>query len=144
MNESILAKPTERRAPRAPVVTRDNAFAWEGVAAGELRVQRCSNCGTLRHPPRPMCAECTSLEWEPVALSGRGSIYSYAVYHHPQMEGFETPYVVAVVELEEGVRFVSNVVDVDPATVEIGQEVHVTFDDVGEGVVLPQFRLGTG
>ena len=144
MNKSILGAQggaQQKRPPRAPFVTPDTEFIWDGVNERELRVQRCSNCGTLRNPPRPMCSVCSSLDWAPYRVTGVGTIYSYVVYHHPQMDGFECPYVVAVVELEEGVRFVANVVGTDPADVEIGQGVGVTFEDVGDGVVLPQFRL---
>jgi uncharacterized protein len=127
-------------APRQPYVTIDNAYMWEGVAAGELRVQRCKSCGRLRHPSRPMCAQCQSLEWEPFACSGQGAIYSYVVFHHPQLEGYLVPYIVAVIELTEGVRMVSNVVGISPANVRIGMQVRVAFEDVGGRVVLPVFR----
>jgi uncharacterized protein len=138
--KSIVGETPARRPPRAPFVTPDNEYLWEGVAAGELRVQRCDACGTLRHPPRPMCPQCNSLEWTPHALSGNGTVYSYVVYHHPQMEGFETPYVVAVVDLEEGVRYLSNVVGIEPDDVAIGMPVKAVFEEVGDGVVLPLFR----
>jgi uncharacterized OB-fold protein len=138
--KSIVGETPVKRPPRAPFVTRDNEYLWEGVAAGELRVQRCDECGKLRHPPRPMCPQCNSLEWTPRALSGTGTVYSYVVYHHPQMEGFDTPYVVAVVDLEEGVRYLSNVIGIEPGDVSIGMPVTAVFESVGDGVVLPLFR----
>ena len=87
-----------------------------------------------------MCAQCQSLDWEPFVCSGQGAIYSYVVFHHPQLEGYKAPYIVAVIELKEGVRMVSNVVGINPAEVLIGMQVHVAFEDVGGGVVLPVFR----
>lgn len=123
-----------------PVVNADNAFFWEGVARGELLLQHCAGCGTLRHPPRPMCPHCQSLDWEARPASGRGSVYSFAVSHNPQFPPFEYPFVTAVVSLEEGPRFVSNLVDVESAAVEIGMAVQVVFREVEEGLVLPLFQ----
>src|SRR6266849_363576 len=96
----------------APILTDDNQFFWD-AREGRLVAQRCS-CGQLRHPPRPMCPECHALDQEVVDLSGRGVVYSYALLHHPQNPMFEYPVVAALVDLDEGVRMVSNIVDVDP------------------------------
>ena len=74
------AKPARRR-PR-PAQSHDNAFFWEGVAAGELRIQRCTSCKALRHPPGPMCSRCHSLDWDAIVSSGRGQVFSYVVAHH--------------------------------------------------------------
>ena len=137
-------RPPERQEPRPPrprpAVNQDNAFFWEGVERGELLIQRCSSCGRLRHPPRPMCPHCQSLEWDTVAASGRGTVYSFVVPHHPQVPAFEYPYVVALVELEEGTRLVSNVIDVDPAEVSVGMPVEVSFVAVDDELTLPLFR----
>src|SRR5437667_2502624 len=133
------AEPRPARRPR-PVVNDDNAFFWEGVERGELLIQRCSSCGRLRHPPRPMCPHCQSLEWDTVVASGRGTVYSFVVPHHPQVPAFEYPYVVALVELEEGTRLVSNVIDVDPADVTVGMPVEVSFVAVDDELTLPLFR----
>src|SRR4051812_26049189 len=89
-----------------PAITPENAPFWEGLEQGELRLQRCADCGRFRHYPRPMCPACHSLarEWTPV--SGRGTIYSYTrVEHqaHPAMAG-RLPYTILLVELEEGIR----------------------------------------
>src|SRR5205085_3839396 len=107
---------------------------------GELLIQRCASCGTLRHPPRPACPSCRSLEWGTQRSSGRGSVHSYVVHHHPPVPGFEPPYVVAVIELEEGTRLVSNVIAVDPADVKIGMPVEVAFEAVDDELTLPLFR----
>lgn len=124
---------------RRPMRGRDNAFFWEGVDAGELRIQRCAGCGELHHPPRPMCHACHSVEWDWVVSSGRGVVHSFVVYHRPVVPPFEEPYVVAVVELEEGTRLVTNVVGVPPGEVHIDMPVECRFDEVDEGFVLPQF-----
>jgi uncharacterized protein len=129
------------RPPRPrPAITRDNAFWWEGVEAGRLLIQRCGGCGTLRHPPRPMCPRCQSLEWDAVEASGRGTVYSFVVSHYPQVPAFDYPLAIALIELEEGTRLVSNVVDLDPSDVHVGMPVEVVFTAVDVGFTLPLFR----
>ena len=127
------------RSPR-PSADGDSRFFWEGVEKGELRIQRCGACGTLRHPPRPMCARCRSLAWDSVVASGRGEIYSFVVHHHPPVYGFETPFAIALVELEEGTRIVGNVTDIAPAEVRVGLPVEVSFVRVDDAWTLPQWR----
>jgi uncharacterized OB-fold protein/acyl dehydratase len=134
--EAPATKPPRPR----PAITRDNAFWWEGVQAGKLLIQRCGGCGTLRHPPRPMCPRCQSLEWDTVEASGRGTVYSFVINHHPQVPSFDYPLVIALVELEEGTRLVSNVLGVDPADVHVGMPVEVTFEAVDDELTLPLFR----
>ena len=131
--------PARPRRPQPPV-NLDNAFFWEGVAAGELRIQRCSGCGILRHPPRPMCGACRSTEWDTIAASGRGEVYSYAIHHHPPLPGIELPLTVILVELEEGVRFVSTLTQARDVQVRVGLPVELVFSDAGDGVALPLFR----
>jgi uncharacterized OB-fold protein/acyl dehydratase len=134
-------KPSDkaRRRPR-PTISADTAFFWEGAERGELLIQRCVRCRTLRHPARPMCGECGSLEWDTMRASGRGTIYSFVVYHHPPVPAFDIPYVVALIELEEGTRLVSNVIGVDPGDVTIGMPVEVTFQKVDDEMTLPLFK----
>jgi hypothetical protein len=136
---SAVAADRPRR-PRPPV-NADTAFFWEGVDAGELRIQRCTGCGALRHPPRPMCGSCQSTEFDTVVASGRGTIYSYAVHHHPPLPGIELPLVVILVELEEGVRLVSSLTGAGPDAVAIGLPVEVVFSQVDDDLTLPLFRL---
>lgn len=123
-----------------PVRNQDTAFFWEGVDAGELRIQRCRGCDTLRHPPAPACPECQSLEWEALAASGRGEVYSFVVMHYPEIPPFDYPNLVALVELEEGTRLVSNLVGVKRQDVHIGMPVQVEFAEVEPGFYLHQFR----
>ena len=127
------------RRPR-PALTQDNAFWFEGAREHKLLIQRCASCGKLRHPPRPMCGECRSLEWDTVEASGRGTVYSYVVNHHPQVPAFDYPLAVGLVELEEGTRLVANVVGVEPADVHVGMPVEVEFVDHDPELTLPAFH----
>jgi uncharacterized OB-fold protein len=120
-------------------MTEDTQFFWDGVKAHRLLIQRCGGCGTLRHPPRPMCPHCHSLEWDSIEASGRGTVYSFVIPRHPPLPWFPEPYVVALVELEEGTRLVTNLVGVDPKDVSIGMPVRVRFEAFDDGLVLPLF-----
>ena len=125
--------------PRPPT-TRDTQWWFDALQDGTLLIQRCADCGRLRHPPGPTCPHCHSFEWDTVEASGRGTVYSYVVVHHPQTPMFEYPLPVVLVELEEGVRLVSNVIGCEPDQIEIGMAVQaelVAFDDE---LTLPQFR----
>ena len=124
----------------APTVTPDTTFFWNGVTEHRLLIQRCAECATLRHPPRPMCPVCNSLAWDTLEASGRGTVFSFVMPHHPPYPWFEYPYIVVLVDLEEGVRLVSNLCDVAPADVTIGMPVEVFYGHFDDGVVLPQFR----
>ena len=121
-----------------PVTDEDNRFFWEGVGEGRLLLQRCSTCGSLRHPPGPMCPDCLSLEWEAVEASGRGTVYSWVLSHHPTEPDAE-PRIVVLVDLEEGVRLVANLRGLPWSEVTNDLPVEVYFDEV-DGVPLPQFR----
>lgn len=124
----------------APVTTPDTVFYWEGAARGELLAQKCGGCGALLHPPRPMCPHCNSLERSAVKLSGRGTVYSWVVPRHPVLPIFETDLVVALVELEEGIRIVSNVYGVPVAEMRNGIPVEVFFTPTVGGGAVPVFR----
>jgi uncharacterized OB-fold protein/acyl dehydratase len=133
-------KPGPRPLRPRPAITRDSAFWFDAVKQKKLLIQRCTSCGALRHPPRPMCPRCQSLEWGTIESSGRGVVYSYVVNHYPQVPAFDYPLAVALIELEEGTRLVANVVGIDPAAIRIGMPVEaelVVFDDE---LALPQFR----
>ena len=130
-------KPSGQR-PR-PAITPDNAFFWEGVRERKLLIQRCA-CGKLRHPPGPMCPTCHSLEWDAVEASGRGTVYSYVVAHHPAIPPFEYPNLIVLVALEEGTRIVSNLVGVEPDAVRIGMPVRARFVTIEGDRNLLQFE----
>lgn len=125
--------------PLRPAVNADTAFFWEGVAAGELRIQKCADCGELRHPPGPVCPSCRSAARTFVTASGEGEVYSYVVHHNPPVPGHRTPFVVAVVELPEGVRIVGNVVDCDASRVGIGMPVRLTYRQMDDELILPMW-----
>jgi uncharacterized OB-fold protein len=122
-----------------PALTQDNAFFFEGARRGVLLIQRCASCGTLRHPPRPSCPVCRSFEWDTLQASGRGTVYSYVVVHHPQVPAFDYPLPIAVVELAEGTRLVADIVGVDPAEVRIGMDVVAQFVAVDDELTLVMF-----
>jgi hypothetical protein len=127
-----------------PGIHRDNLFFWEGVRRSELLIQRCAACGKLRHPPSPMCPACRSLAADAVKACGRGIVYSYCRPHEPRLPGLDPDYVVALVELVEGTRLVTNLVGIEPAAVRIGLAVEVEFVAVDADLTLPMFRPAKG
>jgi uncharacterized OB-fold protein/acyl dehydratase len=130
------ARPRRLRAPRA----HDNGWWWEAIDRGELLIQQCSDCGKLRHPPRPMCGSCQSTHWIGTRSAGRGTVYSYVVMRHPPIPGYDYPLPIAVIDLEEGTRIVSNVVGCKPEEVHIGMKVQLSIENVDEELKLPLFR----
>ncbi len=130
-----------------PPVSPDTEFFWAGTQAGELRIQRCSGCGALRHPPGPACLSCGSVgKAEYQVAAGTGTVYSYVVHRHPPVPGKQLPIVIALVELTEGVRMLGELTGVDPADVAIGMPVRAAFRRVDEDLVLPDWgpdRPGT-
>lgn len=139
--EPAQGKPGQGKPPRPrPVVNRDNAGFWEGVRERRLLIQRCTACSTLRHPWLPGCATCGHPEWDTVEASGTGEVYSYVVMHHPPFPAFDPPYAVALIELTEGVRMISNVIGVPYDEVRIGIPVRLEFEQYDEELVLPVFR----
>ena len=123
-----------------PALTQDNAFWFEGARQHRLLIQRCKQCGTLRHPPRPMCSECRSYEWDVVDASGRGTVYSFVVNHYPQVPAFDYPLAVGLIELEEGTRLVADVIGVEPSEIQVGMPVEVEWVDHDPDLSLPAFR----
>ena len=121
-----------------PRVEPDDEFFWSGVADGRLLIQSCASCGTLRHPPGPMCGSCHSTEWDTQASSGRGVVHAW-ILSRPPGDPTAVPRIVVLVDLDEGIRFVSNLRDVEIAEIANGMEVELFFDAV-DGVALPQFR----
>ncbi len=111
-------------------------------AEGRLAFQACCGCGTRHHPPRMQCPRCGSSDMEWVASSGQGKIFTWTVTHQALHPAFadEVPYAVVVTELEEGVRLVSGIRDMQPADLEIGLPVEVVLERVADGVVLPFVR----
>ena len=126
-----------------PQTTEISQGFWDGVERGELVVQHCCACGTLRHYPQPMCPSCGSAESDWKQVSGRGSIYSFTVSHrafHPAWKD-HVPYVIATIELDEGVRMICDLLDADPAQVAIGQQVELFFAELPGQGRMPRFRI---
>ena len=114
---------------------------WQGCRDGELRMQRCTPCGHLRFPPRPMCPRCQSFECGWVPVSGRGTVYSWVVAHPPLLPAFVdlAPLVVLLVELEEGTRIVANLAGCRAEDLHIGMKVECRVENADETVKLPFF-----
>ncbi|MFJ2749362.1 bifunctional MaoC family dehydratase N-terminal/OB-fold nucleic acid binding domain-containing protein [Streptomyces sp. NPDC087297] len=140
------ARPVKRppaQRPR-PVINRDNQGFWDGVREHRLLIQRCTACATLRFPWLPGCNACASPDWDTVEACGAGTVFSYVVMHHPPFPAFDPPYAVALVELAEGVRMVSNITGVPYDKVRIGLPVQLEFLRVDDGLELPVFRGSEG
>jgi uncharacterized OB-fold protein/acyl dehydratase len=130
--------------PMRPLISPDTAFFWAGTVAGELRIQNCADCGTLRHPPGPMCLACGSPDAKYVVAAGTGEVFSYIVHHHPPVPGKRLPMVLALVELPEGVRVLGEIVGADPAAVSVGMPVEAEFLRVDDELTLPGWRPALG
>ncbi len=115
-------------------------YAW--CKKGELRFQKCRGCATWRHVPREMCAACGSTEWEWQRSTGRGKVFTWTVAVRPLHPAFAgaAPYAPVVVEMEEGVRVLSEIVDCDPSDLQVDMPVEVVFDAVTDAVTLPKFK----
>ncbi len=123
-----------------PDLEGPSAPFWAGVAEGRLLLQRCSACSELRYPVNAICPHCLDSEHEWDELSGHGEVFSTIVFHQVYNEAFrgEVPYNVSVIQLDEGPRLVSNVVDIEPDRVAVGDRVKVVFRKI-EDFTLPQF-----
>ena len=123
-----------------PAASHDTAFFWEGVAAHELRIQRRPD-GSLQHPPLPAVWQDKSAPVDYVVSSGRGSVFSFVVHHAPKVPGRSLPFVIALVELGEGVRMLGELRNVDPDAVEIGMSVRATYLDFPDSDAGPAWTL---
>jgi hypothetical protein len=132
---TAVAKPLPQPGP-------DMLPFFEAARRHELVVQRCGGCGTMRFPARAICSRCLARDAVWVPVSGRGTVFSFAIMHQAVHPGFaaEVPYAVVVIELDEGPRLLSNLIDCPTGDVRIGMPVEVTFDDVSPEVTLPKFR----
>lgn len=128
--EEILPQPTQ--------VTK--AF-WDAAKQHELLIQQCNKCGIHIFYPRAFCPECLSSELEWVASSGEGMVYSYTIIYHSPIREFENlvPYILAIIELKEGVRIMSNIVNCELGDIHVGMAVKVVFEDVSKDISLPKF-----
>jgi uncharacterized OB-fold protein len=131
----------------APIVNADSAPYWQGARDGKLLLQRCTGCGALRFFPRYLCTACGSERVEWTEVSGRGRVQSFTIVHRAAFPEFQaiTPYVVALIDLAEGPRMMTNIVGADALSVAIGDAVTVVFEERGtEGAKVPQFKRAGG
>ncbi len=128
----------------APLRTEDNEGYWLAAAEGRLAIQQCCSCTRFHHPPRPMCPDCHSVDLQWTDVAGTGTVYSYALLHHPQHPAFSYPVPAVLVDLDEGVRVLSNLVDIAPGEIRIGLPVEVTFERSLEDGAVPLFRPRSG
>lgn len=137
-----MNKELEHPLPR-PTPNADSRPYWDAARERKLLVRRCNGCGELHFMPRFLCPGCWSEDLEWVESGGNGIIYSLTVIHRAPTPAFAalTPYVTAMVELDEGPRMVANLVGEGALEAKIGDRVSVTYEDRGEGEVLPQFEL---
>jgi uncharacterized protein len=132
--------------PLLPKISDDTAPFWQGCRDRRLLFQKCSACGHVRYPASILCPECLSIDCKWIESKGEGRIYSFVVFQrafHPSMAG-RIPYVVAVVELDEGPSFLTNIVDCDPAQVCCEQKVQLKWENAVDGLFLPMFRMIQG
>ncbi|MDP6451926.1 MAG: OB-fold domain-containing protein [SAR202 cluster bacterium] len=125
-----------------PEIDDENRPFWEGCQQGELRLQKCSNCGHIRHLS-PACPQCLKPDHEWVAASGKGKVYSWIVVHQRYNRAFEEdlPYNVTIVELDEGPKMVTSLVGVENEDIKAGTPVEVVFEKVTEEITLPKFKV---
>ena len=135
--------------PRRPIPepTPETREYWEGAKRGELRIQRCRSCGKAYFFPRPFCPHCSSRDVEWFTATGKAKLYSYVINHRPA-RGFDdmAPYVIAIVELEEGPRLMSNVIGIEPTpeNLPIDLPLEVTWEQQTDEITLPLFRPAGG
>jgi len=126
-----------------PKPTPDTQPFWDGVKRHQLLLPKCKACGQLHYFPRPFCPHCFSWDLDWIQCSGNGKLYSYVINHRPA-PGFEeeAPYVIAVVELDEGPRMLSNLIDIEPTpeAVQVDMPVEILFQDVNEELSMFKFR----
>lgn len=129
-----------------PTLNDENRPFWEACRNGQLRMQQCDACGHVRFPINHVCPRCLSDAYHWERLSGRGTVFSYVVFHQVYNKAFaqDVPYNVAMVQLDEGPRMYSNVVGVPNDAVKVGDQLLVTFDAVTEEITIPRFRLAEG
>ena len=126
-----------------PQPEQESLLFWMGAKKRELLIQRCRVCGQHQYYPRAICVNCLADDLEWVRVSGRGTIYSYTVTYQNASPGFreEVPYVLALVDLDVGVRMTTNIIGAQPEDLAIGLPVQVTFEDITPDIALPKFRL---
>ena len=124
-----------------PKPTPETKHFWDGTLAGELRVQACNDCSKTYFPPRPFCPKCGSRSVKVVKASGKAKLHSFVIHHRPS-PGFDPPYAIAVVELAEGPRMMTNIVGCPqtPEALKVDMDLEVTFEKQTDAIALPLFK----
>ena len=136
-----MTQAAERTLPAPPpVINVETKPFWDATSEGRLVLPRCNDCATVIWYPRLFCPECNSFDVSWFEASGRGTIYSFAVNRRGQGDYRDLTYVLAYVELEEGPRVLTNIVDCDVEQVAVGQAVQVVFHPTSNGAALPRFK----
>ncbi|MDO9356980.1 MAG: OB-fold domain-containing protein [Solirubrobacteraceae bacterium] len=128
-----------------PMVNRDSQFFWDGTQIGELRIQVCNACGAKRFPPGPACQSCDEYDRGYEVASGEGTVFSYVVHRHPPVPGKELPIVIALVDLDEGVRMIGEVAGVSTGStteveIAVGDRLRIDYHKVDDELTLPIWR----
>lgn len=126
-----------------PIISDANRPFWEGCKNGQLKMQKCTDCGHIRYPIGPVCTKClsSSFEWE--VLSGKGEVFNFVIFHQKYSEAWadDLPYNVIMVQLDEGPRMFSNLVGIKNEDIKIGLRVEVVFEKATEEIFIPKFRV---
>lgn len=130
---------TETYTKPLPEINSENKPYWDGLSESRLMLQRCAECGKIRHYPRPVCDACWSMKVEWVQASGLATIHSWTICQHPFLPAFKAdlPYALATVDLEEEVRLNAQLRGIDPTTLRIGMPVRIGFEHVTDAISLP-------
>lgn len=128
-----------------PVPTPETQHFWDGTKVGELRLQRCDGCGKSYFPPRPFCSACGSRKVSVFNATGKAILWSYVIHHRP-VPGFKPPYAIAVVQLAEGVKMMTNIVECEqtPEALQLDMPLEVVFEKQTDDITLPLFRPAKG
>ena len=137
-----MAEEKKKYAKPLPHIDEESRPWWEALQRHELYVQRCRGCGAMRFHPRAQCPECLSPQTEWIRSSGHGKVYTFTATYQNQVPGFREslPYLMAWVELDEGVKMLTNIIDCKPEQVRIDMPVEVVYEDVTPEVTLAKFR----
>ena len=136
-DSALAQKPSRIKPPMG----HDNGWWWDRVAEDKvIPIQRCTACQKLRHPPRPMCDGCGSQDFDSIDASGRATVHTFTVIHYPQVPGYEYPIIAIIVDLEEGERMASTLVECKPEDASIGMAVEAVIHEDEDGFKIPFFR----
>ena len=138
----MTTQTTETYDKLVPTPSIDSQPYWDGLKEHKLKLQKCANCGKIRHYPRPVCGSCWSMEVDWIEASGKGTVHSWTVSHHAFLPAYkkELPLILVTVDLEEGVRMNSQLRDSKPEDLKLGMPVEVIYEDATDDLTLPMFR----